>query len=107
MAANLFIRAQAGAWRPRADAACVLSTLGVRRWSVTTEPALDSVADIDGVLVEWLDARGADAVLVRPDAYVYGCAIAAELDTLFVQFGSALYLTATHVAPQEIALCRA
>ena len=33
----------------------------------------------DGHVADWLDARGADAVLVRPDHYVFGTGAPAEL----------------------------
>ena len=34
--------------------------------------ALDELEDLDGRLTAWLDEHGLDAVLVRPDAYVFG-----------------------------------
>ena len=34
--------------------------------------ALTELEDIDGRLTAWLDRHGADAVLVRPDFYVFG-----------------------------------
>jgi 3-(3-hydroxy-phenyl)propionate hydroxylase len=104
---RLFTRGPAQDWRPSAQALHVLSALGARRWAVTAEPAPDSVVDVDGVLGEWLDARGADAVLLRPDAYVYGCARERALDALVIQLGAALHLNAAHTAPVEAALCPA
>ncbi|MCE7798049.1 bifunctional 3-(3-hydroxy-phenyl)propionate/3-hydroxycinnamic acid hydroxylase [Sphingobium sufflavum] len=44
---------------------------------VITVP-LDTLAD-DGAIAAWLDARGADAVLVRPDHYVFGTGEGADL----------------------------
>ena len=34
--------------------------------------ALDGLEDLDGRLTAWLDEHGLDAVLVRPDAHVFG-----------------------------------
>jgi 2-polyprenyl-6-methoxyphenol hydroxylase-like FAD-dependent oxidoreductase len=34
--------------------------------------ALDALEDLDGRLTAWLDEHGVEAVLVRPDAYVFG-----------------------------------
>jgi hypothetical protein len=34
--------------------------------------------DSDGDLAKWLDAKGASAVLVRPDFYVFGTAASAQ-----------------------------
>jgi 2-polyprenyl-6-methoxyphenol hydroxylase-like FAD-dependent oxidoreductase len=44
----------------------VLERLGVR------VVALDELDDVDGRLTAWFDANGIEAVLVRPDAYVFG-----------------------------------
>jgi 2-polyprenyl-6-methoxyphenol hydroxylase-like FAD-dependent oxidoreductase len=45
--------------------------------------ALDELEDLDGRLTGWFDANGIDAVLVRPDAYVFGAAESvAELPAL-------------------------
>lgn len=37
-------------------------------------PSADSVVDADGILTRWLDKRGASAVAVRPDGFVYAAA---------------------------------
>ncbi len=43
----------------------------------------DGYLDLDGRLTAWLDESGAEAVLVRPDFYVFGCAsTAAEVPEL-------------------------
>ena len=34
--------------------------------------ALDELEDLDGRLTAWLDEHGVEAVVVRPDAYVFG-----------------------------------
>ncbi|MEV5410398.1 bifunctional 3-(3-hydroxy-phenyl)propionate/3-hydroxycinnamic acid hydroxylase [Thermopolyspora sp. NPDC052614] len=47
--------------------------LGIR--PLCLDPAHpDGYTDLDGRLTAWLDASGAEAVLVRPDFYVFGCA---------------------------------
>jgi 3-(3-hydroxy-phenyl)propionate hydroxylase len=40
--------------------------------------ALDELEDLDGRLTAWLDEHRVDAVLVRPDAYVFGAVQALE-----------------------------
>ena len=40
--------------------------------------ALDGLEDLDGRLTAWLDEHGLDAVLVRPDAYVFGAVAALD-----------------------------
>ena len=40
--------------------------------------ALDRLEDLDGRLTAWLDEHGLDAVLVRPDAYVFGAVAALD-----------------------------
>jgi 2-polyprenyl-6-methoxyphenol hydroxylase-like FAD-dependent oxidoreductase len=39
---------------------------------------LDQVEDLDGRLTAWFDEHGLDAVLIRPDAYVFGAVDAIE-----------------------------
>ena len=52
--------------------------VGGRSFVVATNPApatnLTELEDTDGDLAEWLDSKGATAVLVRPDFYVFGTA---------------------------------
>lgn len=55
-------------WRLFVRSAAVAGeSAGVRRIDVTTLPD-------NGAILAWLDARGADAALVRPDHYVFGTA---------------------------------
>jgi hypothetical protein len=43
------------------------------------EPPDGAVADVDGVYRSWLEAVGYEAVVIRPDYYVFG-GVAAEAD---------------------------
>ena len=55
--------AQAAAW----------SSIGGRAFSLAAD-GKHALHDADGALATWLDAKSAHAVLLRPDAYVYGVA---------------------------------
>ncbi|HEX4256472.1 MAG TPA: bifunctional 3-(3-hydroxy-phenyl)propionate/3-hydroxycinnamic acid hydroxylase [Streptosporangiaceae bacterium] len=58
-----------------------------------SEPARDAVADVDGVYRPWLDAAGYEAVVIRPDYYVFGGVTAgADLPDLLNQLFAALDL---------------
>ncbi len=37
--------------------------------------AIDDYIEVDGVLTQWLESRGCNVVIVRPDHYVYGGAV--------------------------------
>ncbi|MER7475820.1 bifunctional 3-(3-hydroxy-phenyl)propionate/3-hydroxycinnamic acid hydroxylase, partial [Micromonospora sp. NPDC000018] len=60
------------------DAAAFLDALDVRRVTVRpadAAPVTDAdVIDLDGVHLDYLAGADADAVLVRPDFYVFGVA---------------------------------
>lgn len=54
--------------------------LGAGHWIVARDRLHDpQLAPFRTKLAEWLDRNGADAVLVRPDRYVFGCGSASEL----------------------------
>lgn len=63
------------------------------------------LADSDHALAAWLHAKSARAVLLRPDAYVYGCADTSDLSDLFDQLIADLRLTGAGVS--EATLCTA
>jgi 2-polyprenyl-6-methoxyphenol hydroxylase-like FAD-dependent oxidoreductase len=67
-----------------------LDTLGTHL--VTLDPSVPSaVADADGLLTAWLGQAGAEAVIVRPDWYVFASAAeAAELPALVDELRGAL-----------------
>jgi len=46
--------------------------------------------DLDGSYADWFDRLGADAVLVRPDFYVFGTASAADIGSLVAAAGEML-----------------
>ena len=48
-------------------------------------------SDVDGTYAAWFDRLGADAVLVRPDLYVFGTSRDDRLDTLLQAAGRALF----------------
>ncbi|MEU8191321.1 hypothetical protein [Micromonospora carbonacea] len=77
----LITRADPGAPDPAAtldaDDAAFLDDLGVRRVTVRpadADAAPTDVVDLDGVHLGYLAGAAADAVLVRPDFYVFGVA---------------------------------
>jgi hypothetical protein len=54
------------------------------------------VRDRDGRLTAWLSERGAHAVLVRPDFYVFGCAATPHaVPALLDDFRTQLHITST------------
>lgn len=63
-----------------------LQTTGVRVIALGLVPAADTAVDISGAYSAWLDEIVADAVLIRPDFYVYGSAVAGEVSELVQEF---------------------
>jgi len=94
----LIARGEAGQLAPAlGDALAAIGTKFVRLGKGAAD-----IADCDGRLVAMLDAQGWDAMLVRPDFYIYGGAAAAGVNALAEAFvadmraaGAALPLT-TH-----------
>jgi hypothetical protein len=61
--------------------------------------ALYGVHDVDGRLTAWLSAYDAEAVLVRPDFYVFGSATSArELPALLDDLRSQMHIHAVSTA---------
>lgn len=48
--------------------------LGLPTHRISRTPAAGAVADPEGALVDWLAAKGADRVVLRPDRFVYAAA---------------------------------
>jgi 3-(3-hydroxy-phenyl)propionate hydroxylase len=72
----------------------LLAMLGGRSYALTREPRPGAIVDLDGTLLDYLEAYGAAAILIRPDFYVFGTAtdeatMAALIDDLGEQLGVA------------------
>jgi hypothetical protein len=60
--------------------------------------ALDQLDDLDGRLTAWFDDHGVEAVLVRPDGYVFGAVEAIEeLPALVADLRSHLSITESRI----------
>jgi 2-polyprenyl-6-methoxyphenol hydroxylase-like FAD-dependent oxidoreductase len=60
--------------------------------------ALDQIHDVDGRLTAWLDEHELAAVVVRPDAYVFGAAEALEdVPTLIDELRAHLFITTSRI----------
>jgi 2-polyprenyl-6-methoxyphenol hydroxylase-like FAD-dependent oxidoreductase len=60
--------------------------------------ALDQLDDLDGRLTAWFDEHGLEAVLVRPDGYVFGAVEALEdLPALLDELRSHLFITDSRI----------
>ena len=60
--------------------------------------ALDELEDLDGRLTAWLDEHGLDAVLVRPDAYVFGAVEALDdVPALVEDLRAHLFITESRI----------
>jgi 3-(3-hydroxy-phenyl)propionate hydroxylase len=76
---------------PEADAE-FLERLG------TVVVALEALEDLDGRLTDWFDAHGVEAVLVRPDAYVFGAVEApADVPALVADLRAHLSITESRI----------
>ncbi len=78
------------------DAAAVAADLGARirlASAVVGDPPDADVADESGGFQAWLTGAGVDAVLVRPDFYVYGSAPSQDVTALLESVYPALHLS--------------
>jgi 3-(3-hydroxy-phenyl)propionate hydroxylase len=65
--------------------------------------SLEDLSDPNGALATWLDAKSAHAVLLRPDAYVYGLAqTAADLPALIDHLAADLRLVAAGASQDSL-----
>ncbi|WP_426997967.1 bifunctional 3-(3-hydroxy-phenyl)propionate/3-hydroxycinnamic acid hydroxylase [Pseudarthrobacter sp. N5] len=64
----------------------VLQSTGVRIIAFGQAPAADIAVDSSGAYSRWFDEIVADAVLIRPDFYVYGSAVAGGISELVEDF---------------------
>lgn len=79
---QLLVRASGAA--PVIDAA-VLEAVGRLGGVAADFGPLGGTVDVDGVYAAWFESLGADAVLVRPDFYVFGTGAAADVKPLLAQ----------------------
>ncbi|MDB5576030.1 MAG: hypothetical protein JWR80_1206 [Bradyrhizobium sp.] len=86
-----------------AEALTAIETLDVRILEVGGQSA-DAIEDLDGVYGDYLVKAGVQAVLVRPDFYIFGAAeTAASIDALLVDLAAQLGLVSQAdfaIAPQ-------
>lgn len=59
-----------------------LESLGTKIVQITTAAVSGAAIDVDGDAAEWFEELDADAVLVRPDHYIFGAARAGGLNDL-------------------------
>jgi 3-(3-hydroxy-phenyl)propionate hydroxylase len=73
-------------WTPDADTLGQARTMGVTLAALgPAAPALRAIEEQDGLIAGWMAALGADAVLVRPDRAVFGCAGGAAPELALLQ----------------------
>ncbi|WP_066290367.1 bifunctional 3-(3-hydroxy-phenyl)propionate/3-hydroxycinnamic acid hydroxylase MhpA [Arthrobacter sp. B6] len=67
-----------------------LASVGVEVVALGQIPAAGTAVDTTGAYERWLDQMETDAVLIRPDGYIYGTAAAAAIPELANDFMAAL-----------------
>jgi 2-polyprenyl-6-methoxyphenol hydroxylase-like FAD-dependent oxidoreductase/uncharacterized protein YciI len=83
---TLLLRNEALTVELPADDRAALESAGVRIIAFGQAPAADTAVDSSGAYSRWLDEIVADAVLIRPDFYVYGSAVAGDIAELIGDF---------------------
>jgi catechol 2,3-dioxygenase-like lactoylglutathione lyase family enzyme len=72
-------------------------------WIGADVVALDELEDLDGRLSSWFDTHGLDAVLIRPDHYVFGAVTAPEsLPVLIDELRRQLAITQQGASPMSV-----
>lgn len=83
----------AGAYFPQpvaADGTKLDDVLGLGHWTITREDLADPrLAPFVRAIGGWLDKQGVEAVLVRPDRYVFGTGSKAQLDAAWSRLAAA------------------
>jgi 2-polyprenyl-6-methoxyphenol hydroxylase-like FAD-dependent oxidoreductase/catechol 2,3-dioxygenase-like lactoylglutathione lyase family enzyme len=73
-------------------------------WIGADVVALDELEDLDGRLTGWLDEHGLEAVLIRPDHYVFGAVTAPDsLPALVDELRGQLAITRKGASPMSVA----
>ncbi len=77
-------------------------TLGGLAFSIGA-PGQADLGDVEGALTDWLQAKAAQAVLLRPDAYVFGLVDAStSLDALLRHLAQDLHLLAVDAGKEPV-----
>jgi 2-polyprenyl-6-methoxyphenol hydroxylase-like FAD-dependent oxidoreductase len=87
---TLLLRNTAARTKLTPEAVTALQNLGFQVIEFGSEPTPTTAADTTGAYGQWFDALGADAVLVRPDFYIYGVARTDGISALVMDFVSDL-----------------
>ncbi|MCP1415581.1 bifunctional 3-(3-hydroxy-phenyl)propionate/3-hydroxycinnamic acid hydroxylase [Paenarthrobacter sp. A20] len=96
-AGTLLLRTAADRSRLSAESADDLANLGFKVISFASSQTESTAVDSTGAYAQWFDALDADAVLVRPDFYIYGVAKSDDLSTLVEEFLTTVGMATTPV----------
>lgn len=81
-----------------------LRSAGIRLIAFGKEPSADTAVDCNGSYSRWLDDIVGDAVLIRPDFYVYGSAAAGDILQLVEDFLADLLIARTKKTHSGVAV---